>query len=194
MGKTVYLSELCLASLITSCLETPHKETGGILIGKEDKRFVKGQRTDCLVLDVAYPVQTSESGKSFWVPSNRAAYNRIKDTINSMSFQIIGEYHSHINSPPELSKDDKDFIKGEVFGSKKNGVEPPNWLELVLNIESKTYTRKHAQSFDCSFLKKRVRFNIRGINSPLVGYSITVSAYQFNPETESFEEANIHIP
>jgi hypothetical protein len=145
-------------------------------------------------LDVAYPVQTSDSGKSFWVPSNQAAYNRIKDTINAMNFQIIGEYHSHINSTPELSKDDKSFIKEEVEGFRKSGVEIRNWLEMILNIESKEYTRKHVQGCDCSYLKKRIRFNIRGINSPLVGYSITISAYQFNPETESFIEANVHVP
>ncbi|MCW4011282.1 MAG: hypothetical protein NWF05_11815 [Candidatus Bathyarchaeota archaeon] len=145
-------------------------------------------------LDVAYPVQTGESGKSSWSPGNQAAYNRIKDTINSMNFQIIGEYHSHINGTPELSKDDKEFIKEEADSFRKNGVEIRNWLEMILKIESKKYTRKHAQSCDCSYLKKRIRFNIRGINSPLVGYSITIGTYQYNLETQNFEEANVYVP
>jgi proteasome lid subunit RPN8/RPN11 len=194
MEKTVFISETCFVALIASCLETPHKETGGFLIGKEDKRFIMGQNTECLTVDVAYPVQTCESGKGFWGPGNQTAYNRIKDTINSMSFQMIGEYHSHIQNVPELSEPDKKFIKAEVEDFKKNGVEIRNWIETVLNIEPKAYTRKHTRSCDCSYFKKRIRCNIRGISNPLNGYSITIGTYQFDPETEKFEEINVYIP
>lgn len=141
MEKTVYISESCLAGLITSCLETPYKETGGFLIGKEDKRFVMGHRCDCLSLDVAYPVQTSESGKSFWAPANISAYNRIRDAIDLMSFQIIGEYHSHIENVPELSDADKKYIRDEAKEFEKKGVGHPK-IEMVLNIEPKTYSRE----------------------------------------------------
>lgn len=194
MDQIVYVSETCLVALIASCLETPHKETGGFLIGKEDKRFVSGQRVDCLTLDVAYPVKTSDSGKSFWAPSNQSAYNRIKDTIDSMNFQIVGEYHSHIQNVAELSTEDKKFIKSEVEELKKNGIKIGNWIEMVLNIEPKTYSRKQSRSCDCSYFKKRIRCNIKGINNPLAGYFITIGTFQYNPKTQRFQEASVHIP
>ena len=39
MSKVVFVEESCFAALVASCLETPHKETGGFLIGKEEKQL-----------------------------------------------------------------------------------------------------------------------------------------------------------
>jgi proteasome lid subunit RPN8/RPN11 len=194
MDRTVYITENCLAALIASCLETPHKEAGGFLIGKEDKRFIMGERKECLTLDVAYPVRTSKSGKGFWQPSNLRAYNRIIDTIKLMSFNIVGEYHSHIKNVAELSEDDKKFIKEEIQDFEKGGIKITEWIEMVLNIEKKTYTRKPARSCECSYLRKKMRCTVRGIRNPLSGYSITIGTYWFDPETLDYKEANVHIP
>jgi hypothetical protein len=193
MEKTAYISESCLVTLITSCLEIPHKETGGFLIGKEDARFIMGQRSDSFSLDVAYPVHTSDSGKSYWVPSNANAYKRIKDAIDSMGFQIMGEYHSHIENVPELSNADKKFIKGELEEFQKKGISPPK-IEMVLNIEPKAYSRQHNRRCDCTYFKKRVRCNIRGIRNPLTGYSITIGAYQYDESAKDFAEVSVHVP
>jgi len=193
LEKIVNISESCLVTLITSCLEIPHKETGGFLIGKEDARFVMGQRCDCFSLDVAYPVQTSESGKSFWGPSNLTAYARIKDAIDSMGFQIMGEYHSHIENVPELSNADKKFIKAELEEFQQKGISPPR-IEMVLNIEPKKYSRRHNRRCDCTYFKKRVRCNIRGIKNPLNGYSIMIGAYQYEESAEDFIELSVHVP
>jgi len=194
MEQTVYITENCLVELIASCLEIPHKEVGGFLIGKEEKRFIKGERTDCLSLDIAYQIRTCKSGKSFWQPENVRAYNRIIDTIKSMNFSIVGEYHSHIHNVAELSDEDKKFIKQEVEDFSKSGVKVTNWMEMVLNIETKTYTRKQAQAFACNYFRKKVRCTIRGMRDPLVGYSITIGIYWFNPETATFEEASVRGP
>jgi hypothetical protein len=193
MEKTAYISESCLVTLIASCLEIPHKETGGFLIGKEEVRFIMGQRCDSFSLDVAYPVQTSDSGKSYWVPSNSNAYTRIKDAIDSMGFQIMGEYHSHIENVPELSNADKKFIKAELEEFQKKGISPPK-IEMVLNIEPKAYSRRHNRRCDCTYFKKRVRCNVRGIKNPLTGYSITIGAYQYDESAKDFEEVSVHVP
>jgi proteasome lid subunit RPN8/RPN11 len=194
MEKPVYITENCLVALIASCLETPHKEVGGFLIGKEEKRFIRGERIDCLTLDVAYKIQTCKSGKSFWQPENVRAYNRITDTIKAMRFDIVGEYHSHIQNVAELSDEDKKFIKQEVDDFSKNGINVTNWIEMVLNIENKTYARKPTQTLDCRCFSKKIRCNIRGIREPLIGYSITVGTYWFNPETIEFAEAIVQVP
>lgn len=193
MEKIAHISESCLVTLITSCLEMPHKETGGFLIGKEDARFIMGLRCDCFSLDVAYPVQTGDSGKSYWGPSNYNAYTRIKDAIDSMGFQIMGEYHSHIENVPELSEPDKKYIKAELKEFQKKGISPPK-IEMVLNIEPKAYSQEHKRRCDCTYFKKRVRCNIRGIKNPLAGYSITIGAYQYDESAEDFSEVEVHVP
>ncbi len=119
MSKKVFVSESCLAVLVTSCLETPDKETGGFLVGREEKRFIKGARVKCLTLNVAYPVQTRKSGRSYWQPGNLRAYNRIVDSVRSMGFDIVGEFHSHIEDVAELSEEDTNFIEAELKDFEK---------------------------------------------------------------------------
>ncbi len=115
----MFVSESCLAVLVTSCLETPDKETGGFLVGREEKRFIKGARVKCLTLNVAYPVQTRKSGRSYWQPGNLRAYNRIVDSVRSMGFDIVGEFHSHIEDVAELSEEDTNFIEAELKDFEK---------------------------------------------------------------------------
>ena len=194
MERKVYVTENCLASLIASCLEIPHKETGGFLIGKEGKRFVMGERIDCLTLDAAYPIRTSKSGKGFWQPANLRAYKRIIGTIRAMGFNIVGEYHSHVENVAELSDDDKEFIEQKVKDLSIDQVGITSWIEMVLNIEPKTYSRKPIQSFQCRYFSKKIRCTVRGIRDPFKGYSITIGTYWFNPEKVSYEEAIVHVP
>ena len=111
-----------------------------------------------------------------------------------MSFNIVGEYHSHIKNVAELSEDDKKFIKQEIQDFEKDGIEITEWIEMVLNIEKKTYTRKPIRSCECSYFRKKMRCTVRGIRNPLTGYSITIGTYWFDTETHSCKEANVHIP
>ncbi len=194
MKCTVYVAENCLATLIASCLEVPHKETGGFLIGKEDKRFVAGKRIGCLTLDAAYPIRTCKSGKGFWQPANTRAYKRIIGTIKAIGFNIVGEYHSHIANVAELSDDDKEFIEQEIKDLEKDEVGITSWMEMVLNIEPKTYSRKPLRGFQCSYFSKKIRCTVKGIREPLKGYSITIGTYWFDPKTISYEEAVVHVP
>jgi len=77
----------------------------------------------CLTLDVAYPIQTRKSGRGYWQPGNLMAYNRIVDSIRSMRFDIVGEYHSHIEDVAELSVEDRDFIKDELRDFESKGIK-----------------------------------------------------------------------
>jgi hypothetical protein len=194
MERAVYITENCLVALMLSCLETPHKEVGGFLIGREDKRFIGGERVPCLTLDVAYQIRTCKSGNAFWQPGNVRAYKRIVGTISSMNFNIVGEYHSHIHNVAEISDNDVTYIKQEVEDFKKSGIIIRNWIEMVLNVEAKTYARKPAKSFDCSHFSKKLRCTVRGVRNPLAGYSVTIGTYWFDPSTFVHSEAGVHIP
>jgi len=194
MEEKIFLTESCLATLIASCLETPHKETGGFLVGKKEKRVIYGERTPCLTLDAAYPVQTRRSGKGYWQPGNWAAYLRTIGTIRAMKFDIVGEYHSHISGVAELSEDDMKFIKGELVRFESKSVKIQDWIEMVLNIKKKEY--QHEQTPKCNWTNfaKKIRCNIKGIRNKKVGYVITFAAYWFNPKDLTFKEAIVHIP
>jgi len=194
MEQTVYVTENCLVALITSCLETPHKEVGGFLIGKEDTRFVAGERIKCLTLDIAYQVRTCKSGKSFWQPGNVRAYTRIVDTIKSINFSIVGEYHSHIRNVAQLSDDDKEYIKQEVGEFTRSGIKVTNWIEMILNVEPRTYSRKPAKTFECSYFRKKIRCTVRGVRDTFSGYSVTIGTYWFSPRTFEHNEASVYVP
>lgn len=194
MQKNVFLTESCMATLITSCLETPSEETGGFLIGKKEKRLIGGERTPCLTVDAAYPVQTRRSGKGYWRPGNWAAYSRTIGTIKAMKFDIVGEYHSHVEDVPELSESDLEFIESELARFDRKGVKVHDWIEMVLNIKKKEYENEKTPKCNWTQFPKKTRCNIRGIRNKKVGYTITFAAYWFNPEDLTFKEALVYIP
>jgi len=193
--KPVVITESCLAVLVASCLETPSKETGGFLIGREEEnRLIYGQRMDCLRLDTAYPVQTKKSGRGYWKLGNLRAYNRIIDAIKSMGFDLVGEYHSHIDNSAELSDDDKKFIEIEYRRLESKGIEISNWVEMVLNVNEKKYERRQARNYSCSPLKNRIKIITKGVRDLYMGYSITIATYWFDRENHAFPEAKVFLP
>lgn len=194
MTKVVFIKESCFAALMASCLEIPHKETGGFLIGKEEKRFIDGARTKCLTLDVAYPVQTRRSGRGYWQPGNLRAYNRIVDSIRSMGFDIVGEYHSHIEDVAELSEEDRDFIEDELKDFGKRGLQVQNWIEIVINVSKREYDRKQKRECKCRDLVKRVKCSVKGIRRQDIGYFLTIAAYWFDTKNLTYSEANVYVP
>lgn len=194
MSKVVFIEESCFAALVASCLETPRKETGGFLIGKEEKRFIDGARTKCLTLNVAYPVQTRRSGRGYWQPGNLRAYSRIVDSIRSMGFDIVGEYHSHIEDVAELSKEDKDFIEDELKDFERKGIKVQNWIEMVIDVNKREYDRKQKRGCRCRDLVKRVKCSLKGIRRPDIGYFLTIAAYWFDTNNLTYSEAYVHIP
>jgi len=194
MSKVIYLSENGLPVLVASSLETPYKEVGGFLIGKKEKRFIKGKRRTCLTIDSVYPVMTSKSDKNSWNPGNLAAYNRIIDTINALGLNIVGEYHSHIEGLAALSKEDKEYIIEEVKDFKKKGMKIKNWIEIVLNINEKEYENKQTQKSSCTYLKNKIKYNLKGIKDPYIGYEITIATYALSVDDLTFQEVMVHIP
>jgi len=175
-------------------LETPNKETGGFLVGREEKRFIKGARVRCLTLNVAYPVQTRKSGRSYWQPGNLRAYNRIVDSIRSMGFDIVGEFHSHIEDIAKLSKKDQNFIEAEFKDFEKRGIKVSNWIEMVINIKRRSYERRQARVFRCRDLNKKVKCTVKAIRRQDVGYSLNIAAYWFDLKSLEYSEALVYIP
>lgn len=194
MSEVVFIEESCFAALVASCLETPHKETGGFLIGKEERRFIDGARTKCLTLNVAYPVQTRRSGRGYWQPGNLRAYSRIVDSIRAMGFDIVGEYHSHIEDVAELSREDRDFIEDELKDFERKGIKVPNWIEIVIDVSKREYERKQTRGCECRDLQKKVKCSLKGIRKQDVGYFLTIAAYWFDTKNLTYSEAYVHIP
>ena len=190
----MFIEESCFAALVASSLETPRKESGGFLVGKEDKRFIDGARTRCLTLNVAYPVQTRRSGRGYWRPGNLRAYKRIVDTIRSMGFDIVGEYHSHIEDVPELSKEDIEFVEDELRGFERRGVKIRNWIEMVINVNKREYDRKQKRGCRCRDLVKRVKCSVKGIRRQDIGYFLTLAAYWFDTKGLTYSEADVYVP
>ena len=194
MSEVIYLTENGLPVLMASSLETPYKEVGGFLIGKNEKRFIDGKRRACLTIDSVYPVMTSESDKNSWNPGNLAAYNRIIDTINVLGLDIVGEYHSHINGLAALSKEDKEYVREEVKNFKKKGMKIKNWIEIVANINEKEYENKQTKKSSYKRLKKKIKYNLKGIKNSYTGYEIIIATYALSVNDLTFQEVMVHIP
>lgn len=194
MSKVVFIEESCFAALVASCLETPHKETGGFLVGREEKRFIDGAKTRCLALNVTYPVQTRRSGRDYWRPGNLRAYDRIVDSIRSMGFDVVGEYHSHIGDVAELSKEDVEFVEEELRDFERRGVKVQNWMEMVINVNKREYNRKQKRRCRCRDLVRRVKCSVKGIRRRDIGYFLTLAAYWFDTKDLTYSEADVYVP
>ena len=194
MRDIVHISDNCLVTLIASLLETPHKEVGGFLIGRDDKCLIRGNRTDCISLETVHPVQTAKSGKSYWAPGNMRAYRRIIDSISAMGLNIVGEYHSHVENVPELSEEDKEYIEEELDNLQGYNIHISYWIEIVLNIQKQVYTRKQKQKSTCRYLTKKVVYKLKNIRNPYIGYTITIGTYSITLSDHAFREVKTHIP
>jgi hypothetical protein len=147
-----------------------------------------------LTLEAAYPLQTKRSGKGYWILGNWTAYSRTIGTIRTLQFDIVGEYHSHIENFPELSEDDLKYIEQEFARFKRKAIKINDWIEMVLNIKVKKLLHEKMPKCNWTHFDKKERCNIRGIKDRKVGYQITLAAYWFNPEDLTFEEATVYIP
>lgn len=187
----IILEQGCFVTLTTSCLEIPHKETGGFLIGNQEKRFIEGERVNCFVLNIAYPIQTGKGTIDSWRPGNLAAYDRVINSIRSMNFEIAGEYHSHINSKAVLSDEDIDYLKDEIDDFKKRGVDLRKWLELVIRVNKREFKKPQPTRCKRNELKNKIKCSIR--NGSMVGYDLTMAGYWIDLEKLTYKEATLNF-
>lgn len=184
----------CLFGIVTSCIEVYPNETAGFLIGDRARRKIGTETISCVSLTVAYPVQTAERARSHVHPKmNFAAYNRARNTIDSLGFVLVGGYHSHPDyNSAKLSKSDLEWFQEEVKELKKNEISllGEKWLEIVVKINKRDYSSEHYRET----LLRETENTIAGVVKIDVntGYSITMRGYWIDSSSLSKLPANLH--
>jgi len=185
--KSVVLEAGCFSALVMSAVEVYSKETMGLLIGKHDRRFIRGRLTDCVVVQGAYPLQTAWRGFTSVMIGNSRAFRRARRTLSHLGFELLGEYHSHPGTSARLTIDDEDYIRDKMSEGDKEDLKilEKRWLELVVGIMKRNYRRKQTTGW---FPKKRPpgqrTRKIAGVlkTTPQVGYDIEIMGYWIDLE------------
>ncbi|HTD81038.1 MAG TPA: hypothetical protein VK723_02685, partial [Thermoplasmata archaeon] len=162
---------------------------------------------DVAVLKAAYPIQTADR-KVNWVGNgNGRAFDRARTAVANShgGLDLLGGYHSHTGGDAHagLSRLDLDYILDE-FHAMNRGLEEPahdRWLELVLAIRRREYTRSHEVRWTLSHYPRKL--GARVLLTPTVGFDITLAGYwvycQKDGRPGAFElagreEARLHAP
>lgn len=186
--ESVMLDPGCFSSLILSAVEVYSKETTGLLVGKHDKRFIKGRLTPCVVVQGAYPLQTAWRGFTSVMVGNKRAFGRARRTLDNLGFELLGEYHSHPGASARLTKYDLDYIRDQLSERDKKTLklEKKHWLELIIGIKTRSYTKEHDLGwFPHRRRRKHKKRMVAGIlkNSKKGGYYIEVIGYWVDHDT-----------
>jgi len=205
--ENVVIDPACFVGLVTSAVEAYNRETNGFLIGAERARKLRRAQTDVAVLKAAYPIQTADR-KVNWVGNgNGRAFDRARTAVANChgGLDLLGGYHSHTGGDAHagLSRLDLDYILDE-FHAMNRGLEEPShdrWLELVLAIRRREYTRSHEVRWTLSHYPRKL--GARVLLTPTVGFDITLAGYwvycQKDGRPGAFElagreEARLHAP
>lgn len=193
--RSVVLEAGCFSALVISAVEVYSKETTGLLIGKPDRRFIRGKLTNCAVVQGAYPLQTAWRGFTSVMIGNLRAFRRARKTLDYLGFELIGEYHSHPGSSARISLDDEDYIRDQMTERVKEELKhvKKRWLELIVGIKKLSYKRDHKMGW---FPKKRPRTQrarkIAGVlkTAPKRGYDIEIMGYWI--DLKSVEKTDVY--
>jgi proteasome lid subunit RPN8/RPN11 len=186
--RSVILEAGCFTALVISAVEVYSKETTGFLIGKRDRRFIRGRLTDCVVVQGAYPLQTSQKGFTTVMIGNTRAFRRARRTINHLGIELIGEYHSHPGESARLTIEDEDYIRDQLNDIRKRELKllEKHWLELIVGITKKIYKTEQKMGW---FPKKRPSGQrtkkIAGTlkTTPKRGYDLEIMGYWIDQES-----------
>lgn len=184
----------CLFGIVTSCIEVYPNETAGFLIGERARRKIGGEVISCISLTVAYPVQTAERTRSHVHPKmNFSAYNRTRNTIDSLGFELVGGYHSHPDyHSTKLSKSDMEWFAEEAKELKKNEISllAKKWLEIIVKINKRDYESNHYRET----LLRETENTIAGVVKidSNTGYSIVMRGYWIDSKSFVKISANLH--
>lgn len=106
----IYIKSEALLSILAPIIENYTKETGGLLVGEIERQWIDGCKENTITIKSAYPSITAKSDSKEWIPVNIEVQKRAIKVASSLSLFVLGGYHSHIDSEPTLSEDDKEFI------------------------------------------------------------------------------------
>jgi proteasome lid subunit RPN8/RPN11 len=185
--RSIILEAGCFSNLIISAVEVYSKETTGLLIGKHDRRFIRGRLTNCVTAQAAYPLQTAWRGFTSVMIGSKRAFRRARRTLSHLGFELLGEYHSHPMSSARLSIDDEDYIRDQISERDEEELKHAKklWLELIIGIKKKNYTKAHEMGW---FPKRRPRHQktrkVAGVlkTTPKIGYDIEIMGYWIDLE------------
>lgn len=155
-----------------SVVEIPGTESMGLLLGHEERRSISSRFRSCLAIDIAYPIQTAQRGRTSVTYGNLAARNRLHSTVSAVGLAIIGGFHSHPNTNTRLTKEDKEFIFDELSSLKsKQGLE--KWLEIVVKV-TRIKKPSHSKFLSKMYASKSPRpgFYVLNNNSEVSGHLI----------------------
>jgi len=98
-----YLSEHVFWGLLVSAIEVYKKECYGLLLG------YRGE--DRFIVEDAIAVQKAERHAS-WVKAKDASFRKILSFVQNLPhLDLIGDFHSHPNALPTLSKEDVETMR-----------------------------------------------------------------------------------
>jgi len=194
--RSVVLEAGCFSALLISAVEVYSKETTGLLIGKPDRRFIRGKQTNCVAVQGAYPLQTAWRGFTSVMIGNLRAFRRARRTLDHLGFELVGEYHSHPGGSARISLDDEDYIREQMTERDKEELKhvKKRWLELIVGIKKLSYKRDQKMGW---FPKKRPRIQrarkIAGVLKPAPkrGYDIEIMGYWI--DLKSVEKTDVYF-
>lgn len=176
----VILERGCLLGMVMAAMEVYSRETTGLLVGRIGKRFIRGRLTECVVLEEAYPLQTAKRMFSFVMIGNLKAFERARKTAGAYGFSILGEFHSHPESYPFLTKGDRKYIMEQVMSGRRNELRlvGNRWLEVVIGIKKKKYKRVKKTGWYPSDPLIRIG-QVKGIlrTEPKVGFEVNIKSW-----------------
>jgi proteasome lid subunit RPN8/RPN11 len=192
----VIIEKPCFFTIAASCMEVYNREATGFLLGKERYRKLQKQRRKVMALEVALPLQTAYRKPTEVIPGNRRAYKRLETALRNMDYDIVGEYHSHIEGYAKLSKEDIDYAKQRhkwlISQDFWKGHKDP--LELVVAISRRNYKNPHDSGWTFNDYAKKARA-VFALNRK-TGYDIIFGAYWYEQKNEGLHpmETEVYIP
>jgi hypothetical protein len=178
--RAVFVERSCFLGMVMAAMEVYSKETTGLIVGRNTKRFISGSLSDCVVLEEAYPLQTAKRAFNFVMVGNTRAFDRARETAAAYGVSILGEFHSHPDREPVLTPGDKRYIREQIIKPEKRELRLAGnrWLELVIGISKKRYERPHRIGwFPARRTTKAGIINGTLKTDPLVGFDIRIRAY-----------------
>jgi proteasome lid subunit RPN8/RPN11 len=194
--EPVIIEKPCFFTIAASCMEVYNRETTGFLLGKERYRKLQRQQRKVMALEVALPLQTAHRKPTEVGPGNKRAYKRVEAAIRNMEYDIVGEYHSHIEGLAKPSKEDieyakerEEWLQSQDFWSKHK--EP---LELVVAISRRSYKNPHKNGWTFHDYAKKAGA-VFALDK-YTGYDIIFGAYWFERRKDKLRlvETEVFIP
>src|SRR6266568_3587665 len=176
--KDIVVDPGCFLGLCAASIEAYNRETNGFLMGGRGVRRVRKRRR-VAVLKAAYPIQTEERRPSSVAHGNLKAFDRARRTVNNLyvGLDLIGGFHSHTGTDgaPALSRLDMEYIEDELNHLARQGERRADWLELVVAIRKRAYTRPHDVAWTFRRYPRKLGATIA--IKPNLGYDVTLAGY-----------------